>query len=135
MIRSFGGLLHQQRNTTHSTGRAMNDVKRFSALTPTVPPFVDGTPPERQIPLTPPATDERQQSTSDLQSPVSKVLGFIRQRQLYNLTGESRQWKVTPLEHSNLWVRLEELPDLKRFASDKLRYVTIWIALPVANST
>ncbi|KFY24995.1 hypothetical protein V493_04895, partial [Pseudogymnoascus sp. VKM F-4281 (FW-2241)] len=98
----------------------MNDVKRFSALTPTVPPSVDGTPPERQIPLTPPATDERQQSTSDLQSPVSKVLGFIRQRQLYNLTGESRQWKVTPLEHSNLWVRLEELPDLKRFASDKL---------------
>ena len=63
------------------------------------------------------------------------MLGFIRQRQLYNLTGESRQWKVTPLEHSNLWVRLEELPDLKRFASDKLRYVTIWIALPVANST
>ncbi|KFY95472.1 hypothetical protein V500_02766 [Pseudogymnoascus sp. VKM F-4518 (FW-2643)] len=54
-------------------------VKRFSALTPTVPPSVDGTPPERQIlPLTPPATSEWQQLTSDPQSPGPEK---IRERQ------------------------------------------------------
>ncbi|KFZ24289.1 hypothetical protein V502_01229 [Pseudogymnoascus sp. VKM F-4520 (FW-2644)] len=101
----------------------MNDVKRYSALTPTVPPSADGTPPDRQIPfpLTPPATSESQQSTSDSQSRVSVVLDFIRQRQRYNLTGQSIQLKVKQLEYNNLLARLEELPDLKRFANDKLR--------------
>ncbi|KFY41818.1 hypothetical protein V494_02770 [Pseudogymnoascus sp. VKM F-4513 (FW-928)] len=100
----------------------MNDVKRFSDLTPAVPPSVDGTPPDRQIlPLTPPATDEWQQSTSDPQSPVSAVLDLIRQRQLHNSTGQSKQLKVKPSEYNNLLARLEELPDLGRFASDKLR--------------
>jgi hypothetical protein len=49
----------------------MNDEKRFSALTPTVP-AADGTPLERQIllPLKPPATNEWQ-STSD--PPVTNV--------------------------------------------------------------
>lgn len=42
---------------------------------------------------------------------------------------------MKPLEYNSLLARLEELPDLKRFASDKLRYATIRIDLPAANST
>lgn len=97
----------------------MNDEKRFSASTPTVPAPVDGTPPEWQIrlPLTPPATDEWQ-STSNPQSPVSAVLAFIKQRQCQ---GSSRQLKVTSLEYKDLLARLEELPGLKSFVDGKLR--------------
>jgi hypothetical protein len=56
----------------------MNDEKRFSASTPTVPAPADGTPSERQIilPLTPPVTDESQ-ATSNPESLVSAVLGLM----------------------------------------------------------
>jgi hypothetical protein len=94
----------------------MNDEKRFSASTPTVPASSDGTPLERQIllPLTPLATDEWQ-STSNPQSRVSVVLDLIKQHQRHKLTGQSRQLKVKSLEYKNLLARLEELPELKRF--------------------
>jgi hypothetical protein len=90
---------------------------------------------ERQIilPLTPPATDEWQ-STSNPQSPVSTVLDLTKQRQHHKLTGQSRQLKVTSLEYTNLLARLEELPGLKSFVDDKLRYVTIRIALPAGET-
>lgn len=68
-------------------------------------------------------------------SPVSAVLDLIEQRQRHKLTGQSRQLKVKSLEYKNLLARLEELPELKSFVNDKLRYVTIRIALPVENST
>jgi hypothetical protein len=108
------------------TGRAMNDEKRFSASTPTVPESADGTPPERQIrlPLTPPATDELP-STPNPQSPVSAVLDLIKQRRRYICTDQSRELKVRPSEYRNLLVRLEQLPELQKFVNDKLRYATI----------
>ena len=114
----------------------MNDEKRFSASTPTVAEFANGTPPDRQIllPLTPPATDKLQ-LTSSPQSIVSAVLNLIKQRQRHKATGQSRQLKVNPLEYKILLGRLEELPELKSFVNNKLRYATIWIALPVETSS
>jgi hypothetical protein len=109
----------------------MNDEKRFSASTPTVSAPADGTP-ERQVvlPLTPPATHEWQ-STSNPQSPVSAALDLIKQRQRHKVTGQSRQLKVTSLEYKKLLARLEELPGLKSFVDDKLRYAIMKFALPV----
>jgi hypothetical protein len=113
----------------------MNDEKRFSASTPTVPAPAEGTPPERQfiLALTPPTTDEWQ-STSNPQSPVSAVLDLIKQRQRHKLAGQSRQLKVTSLEYKNLLARLEELPGFKSFVDDKLRYVTMRISLPIGET-
>jgi hypothetical protein len=37
--------------------------------------------------------------------------------------------KVISLEYKDLLARLEELPGLKSFVDDKLRYITIRIAL------
>jgi len=67
----------------------MNNEKRFSASTPTVPASADGTLPERQIllPLTPLTTDEM---AANPQSPVSAALVLIKQRQRHKLTGQSR---------------------------------------------
>jgi len=103
----------------------MNDEKRFSDSTPTA----DGSiPEERQIlPLTPPGTDEWS-STSIPQSPVSAALDLIKQRQRYNSTGQSRQ-KLNLSEYKDFLERLEVLPELKGFVDNKLRYVTLQIAL------
>ena len=125
-----------QHTTKLITDRAMNKEKRFSASTPIVPKSADGTPPDRQIPLplTPPATDDLQ-STSLPQSPVSAVLDLIKQHQCHQSTVQSRRLKVKPLEYEILLARLEELPELKGFVDDKLRYATIWIGLLVETSS
>ena len=114
----------------------MNDEKRFSDSTPTVPESADGTPPDRQIllPLTPPATNELP-STSNPQSPVSAVLDLIEQRKCHRSTDQPRQLTVKPSEYKSFLTRLEELPELNSFVNDKLRYVTMKIALPMENST
>ncbi|TVY43760.1 hypothetical protein LSUB1_G001256 [Lachnellula subtilissima] len=98
----------------------MNDEKRFSASTPTVPELADGTPPERQIPfpLTPPATDEwlstsNPQSLVPHQSLVSAALDLIKQRKRY-ISTELRHLR-------NLLTRLEELSELQSFVDNKLR--------------
>ncbi len=121
----------------------MHDEKRFTASTPTVLDSTDGTPLDRQIlsPLTPLAIDEWH-TASDPQSPVSAVLDLMKQRHRGISTGQSGQFKVTPLEfkvtpleYKVLLTRLEELPELKGFALQKLRYVTIRIALWAENAT
>jgi hypothetical protein len=114
----------------------MNNEKRFSTSMPIVPKSADGTPPDRQIPLPliPLATDDLQ-SISNPQSLVSAVLDLIKQRQCHKSTSQSRQLKVKPLEYKILLARLKGLPELKGFVDDKLRYVTIWIALLVEISS
>jgi hypothetical protein len=62
------------------------------------------------------------------QSPVSAVLDLIRQHQRYKLAGQSRRLKLTSLEYKDLLARLEELPGLKSFMDDKLRYAAMRIA-------
>jgi hypothetical protein len=78
--------------------------------------------------LTPPATD-KWHSTSNPESPVSEALDFIKYRQRHNSADDSRRLKVQPLEYKNLLARLEELPELKEFVNNKLRYITIRIAV------
>jgi hypothetical protein len=137
-IRKSNGFLHQSCNRTTKpiTSRAMNDEKKFSASTPIVPKSAGGTPPDRQIPLllTPPATDDLQ-STSIPQSPVSAVLDLIKQHQCHKPTAQSRRLQVKPLDYEILLARLEELPELKAFVDDKLRYATIWIGVLVEISS
>jgi hypothetical protein len=41
---------------------------------------------------------------------------------------------VISLEYKDLLARLEELPGLKGFVDDKLRYVTMRIALPIGET-
>jgi hypothetical protein len=102
----------------------MNDEKRFSASTPTAHESANSTPPEKQIPflpLTPPATNEWQ-SPFNPQSPASAALELIEQLHCNQSTGQPRKLKVIPWEYKKVLARLEELPDLKSFWDNKLRY-------------